>query len=92
MAGANLSPSRDDASFLRLDQSGLVRRPDARPQRRAFLGMGFSSLHELAGEYTRRLQTMIWDTPEEERHECISKVSIGHDRDQLNWFKKMKQR
>lgn len=35
---------------LVLHQSGLVRRPDARPQRRAFLGIGFSSLHEFAGE------------------------------------------
>lgn len=31
-------------------QSGLVRRPEARPQSSAFLGMGFSSRHELAGE------------------------------------------
>lgn len=43
-----------DLMVLTQTQRGLVRRPEARPQRRAFLGMGFSSRHELAGEYTRR--------------------------------------
>lgn len=35
-------------------QRGLVRRPEALPQSSAFLGIGFSSRHEFAGEYTRR--------------------------------------
>lgn len=35
-------------------QSGRVRRPAARPQRRAFLGMGYSSRHDVDDVQTRR--------------------------------------
>ena len=50
---ATMSPSCDNPGSGWF-QRGRVWRPDARPQRRAFFGIGNSSLHEFAGEKTLR--------------------------------------